>query len=339
MSCTAYLMKLIRLPKMDKNMMDTIAWSGATALSPRHQATSPSVEQNIVVGGTSFTRAYVYVNGIRMHYLISGDGAHPVLLVHGFPGSWRNWAVLMGPLVRAGYTPIVPDYRGAGETDISESGYDKKSMAHDLHELVTHLNIKQVDIVGHDMGLMIAYAYGALYPDETKRIILMDGFIPGIPGWETAYNGDPQARIASKWHFRFFGKTALTMIQGQERTYLDMFFDDFVFPGNDTMPDEVRVALVKDYSQPGRMEAAFKLYSAWIEHDVSDNQAYANNKLTVPVLTIGGDHSRGNTLAEQVRCITTQPYSFILHNTGHWVLEEKTQATCEAVLAFLRDKT
>lgn len=99
-------------------MMDTIAWSGAIALSSRHQATSPSVEQNIVVGGASFTRAYVYVNGIRMHYLISGDGANPVLLVHGFPGSWRNWTVLMGPLVRAGYTPIVPDYREIGRAHV-----------------------------------------------------------------------------------------------------------------------------------------------------------------------------------------------------------------------------
>lgn len=318
--------------------MDTIAWSSGTALSSRHQATSPSVEQNTVVGGVSFTRTYTNVNGIRMHYLISGDGEHPVLLVHGFPGSWRNWEALMGPLVRAGYTPIVPDYRGAGETDISESGYDKKSMAHDLHELVTHLNIKQVDVVGHDIGLIIAYAYGALYSDETKRIILMDGFIPGIPGWETAYNGDPSVGIASKWHFRFFGETALSMVQGREETYLNMFFDNFVFSRNNAVSDSVRAALVKDYSRPGRMEAAFKLYSAWIEHDANDNQEFANHKLTVPVLTIGGDHSRGKTLAEQVKYITTQPYSFILHNTGHWVLEEKTQATCEAILAFLRDK-
>jgi pimeloyl-ACP methyl ester carboxylesterase len=323
---------------MDKKMRDTIAWSGVTPLSSRHQATSPPVEQNVVVEGALFTRGYVYVNGIRMHYLISGNGENPVLLVHGFPGSWRNWEALMGPLVRAGYTPIVPDYRGAGETDISESGYDKKSMAHDLHELVIHLNIKQVDVVGHDMGLIIAYAYGALYPGETKRIILMDGFIPGIPGWEAAYNGDPSAGIASKWHFRFFGETALAMIQGREEIYLNMFFDNFVFSRNNAVSDSVRAALVKDYSRPGRMEAAFKLYSAWIEHDVNDNQEFASHKLTVPVLTIGGDHSRGNTLAEQVKYITTQPYAFILHNTGHWVLEEKTQATCEAILAFLRDK-
>ncbi len=208
-------------------------------------------------------------------------------------------------------------------------------MAHDLHELVTLLNIKQVDIIGHDMGLIIAYAYGALYPDETKHIILMDGFIPGIPGWETAYNGNIEAGVASKWHFRFFGKTALSMIQRQEKTYLDMFFDNFVFAGNGTVREEVRQALVEDYSRPGRMEAAFKLYSAWVEHDVKDNLAFAQNKLTVPLLTIGGDNSRGKTLAEQALHIATQPHSLILVNTGHWVLEEQPQATRDAILTFL----
>ncbi|WP_233839816.1 MULTISPECIES: alpha/beta fold hydrolase [Pseudomonas] len=321
---------------MDKKLMNTIAWSGVTAVSSQRHATSPSLEQGgIVVDGVLFTRAHAQVNGIRLHYLMSGNGEHPVLLVHGFPGSWRSWETLMGPLVRAGFTPIVPDYRGAGETDISTGGYDKKSMAHDLHQLVSLLNIKQVDIIGHDMGLIIAYAYGALYPDETKHIILMDGFIPGIPGWETAYNGNIEAGVASKWHFRFFGKTALSMIQRQEKTYLDMFFDNFVFAGNGTVREEVRQALVEDYSRPGRMEAAFKLYSAWVEHDVNDNLAFAQNKLTVPLLTIGGDNSRGKTLAEQALHIATQPHSLILVNTGHWVLEEQPQATRDAILTFL----
>ncbi|WLH13216.1 alpha/beta hydrolase [Pseudomonas hefeiensis] len=324
---------------MDKKLMNTIAWSGTTAVSSQRQATSSSVEHSsIVVDGVTCTRAYAYVNGIRLHYLMSGNGERPVLLVHGFPGSWRSWEALMGPLVRAGFTPIVPDYRGAGETDISTGGYDKRSMADDLHELVTLLNIKQVDIVGHDMGLIIAYAYAALYPNETQHIILMDGFIPGVPGWETAYNGNPAAGIASKWHFRFFGKTAMSLIQGQEMTYLDMFFDDFVFEGNNKVSDEVRAALVNDYSRPGRMEAAFKLYSAWIENDANDNQEFSKNTLTAPLLTIGGDHSRGKTLAEQATHITTQPHSLILKNTGHWVLEEQTQATREAILAFLHNR-
>ncbi|MCI0992972.1 alpha/beta fold hydrolase [Pseudomonas corrugata] len=293
---------------------------------------------NIVVDGATFRSEYANVNGIRMHYLVSGNGEQPVLLIHGFPGSWRNWKSLMGRLLRAGYTPIVPDYRGAGETDISKDGYDKKNMARDLHELVAVLKLGRLDIVGHDMGLIVAYAYGALYPHETKHIILMDGFVPGLPGWEIPYNGNPANGTASKWHFRFFGETALKMIRGQEKTYLDMFFDEFVYPGNPKVDDEVRNALVMDYSRPGRMEAAFKLYSAWVESDANDNQAFAQNKLAVPVLTIGGDHSRGKTLAEQVNHISYRPHSLILQNTGHWVLEEKAQATAQAILDFLQDR-
>ncbi|WP_371134738.1 alpha/beta fold hydrolase [Pseudomonas sp. Q11] len=315
--------------------MNTIAWSSRAAASSKLHAMPSSEPNSVVVNGATFTHAYASVNGIRLHYLMGGDGKHPVLLVHGFPGSWRSWEPLMGALVHAGFTAIVPDYRGAGETDISVGGYDKKSMARDLHELVTLLSIKRVDIIGHDMGLIIAYAYGALYPAETGHIVLMDGFIPGVPGWEVAYNGDPAAGIASKWHFRFFGKVALSLIQGQEKTYLDMFFDDFVLARNAKVSNEVRQALVQDYSRPGRMEAAFKLYSTWVEHDANDNLEFSKNKLTAPLLTIGGDHSRGKTLAEQALYIATQPHSLILVDTGHWVLEEQTQATHEAILAFL----
>ncbi|MGN8275493.1 alpha/beta fold hydrolase [Pseudomonas sp. SMV71] len=309
-----------------------------TGMSAQLQAATPTTEsESVLIDGAAFKSEYADVNGIRLHYLVSGNGAKPVLLVHGFPGSWRNWEALMGRLVRAGYTPVVPDYRGAGETEVSASGYDKKNMALDLHELIKTLKMKQVDIVGHDMGLIVAYAYGALYPRETKHMVLMDGFIPGIPGWEVPYNGNPQTGLSSKWHFRFYGSTAEKMIRGKEKIYLDMFFDEFVYEGNPKVSAEVRDVLVADYSRPGRMEAAFKLYSAWVEHDANDNQAFAENKLTIPVLTIGGDHSRGKTLSEQVQHITTQPHSLILQNTGHWVLEEKAEATSGAILDFLQE--
>ncbi|WP_434704704.1 alpha/beta fold hydrolase [Pseudomonas sp. Z1-12] len=323
---------------MDKKLMETITWSGIVSTSSRPHGITAAGEPKVVVDDVKLTHAYAHVNGICLHYVMSGDGEQPVLLIHGFPGSWRNWEPLIGPLVRAGFTPIIPDFRGAGETDISSDGYDKKNMAHDLHELVMHLKLQQVDVVGHDMGLVIAYAYAALYPNDTKHVILMDGFLPGIPGWESAYNGDLATGVASKWHFRFFGKTATAMIKGQEKTYLDMFFDDFVFDGNDKVPDEVRQALVTDYTRPGRMEAAFKLYSAWVEHDAKDNLEFSRNKLTGPVLTIGGDHSRGRTLAEQATFIAAQPHSLTLINTGHWLLEEQPQATRDAILAFLRYK-
>lgn len=329
------LEKKMFIAKLHETLMGVFISLGLMSLAPQLHAATTSAT-TVIVDGATFKSAYANVNDLRMHYLIGGDGKKPVLLIHGFPGSWRSWEDLMGKLVHAGYTPIVPDYRGAGETDITNGGYDKKTMAHDLHELVTGLNLKQVDVIGHDMGLIIAYAYGALYPEETKHIILMDGFIPGLPGWETAYNGNPSTGTASKWHFRFFGKTAEKMIQGQERAYLDMFFDDFVFEQNKKVSSEVREALVKDYSRPGRMEAAFKLYAAWVESDAKDNQAFAQNKLNIPVLTIGGDRSRGKTLAEQVKYVTTDPHALVLKDTAHWVLEEQNQDTSEAILDFLK---
>lgn len=290
----------------------------------------------ITVDEVGFEQRYATVNGTRLHYLIAGDGARPVLLIHGFPGSWRNWELLMGRLVQAGYTAIVPDYRGAGESDLAEGGYDKKNMARDLHELMAGLNLGKADIIGHDMGLIIAYAYAAQFPQDTRKLVLMDGFLPGIPGWEVPYSGNPSAGITSKWHFRFFGKTALKLLDGREQIYLDMFFDDFALKGNSTVSTEVREALLADYSRPGRMEAAFKLYSAWVDHDAADNQAFAKQKLAMPLLTLGGSHSRGKTLAEQATQIADEPQSQIVSNAAHWVLEEQTETTRKAIFDFLK---
>ncbi|MCL6704235.1 alpha/beta hydrolase [Pseudomonas sp. T1.Ur] len=127
---------------MDKQLMNTIAWSGRTPLSPKHHAPWPCAEHNsVVVGGVVFTQAYTCVNGIRLHSLKSGNGEHPILLVHGFPAGSQGWESLMEALVRAGFTPMIADSLSAGETDIPLDGYDKKSMARDLRELLTLLTL------------------------------------------------------------------------------------------------------------------------------------------------------------------------------------------------------
>jgi len=194
---------------MDEKLIKTIAWSGRAAISSKHATASSAEPNSVVVDGATFTHGYVSVNGIRLHYLMGGDGERPVLLVHGFPGSWRSWEPLMGALVHAGFTPLVPDYRGAGETDISVGGYDKKSMAHDLHELATLLNIKQVDIIGHDMGLIIAYAYGALYPDETGHIVLMVGLFRAFLDGNLPITGIPQPALPANGIFASLAKRPL----------------------------------------------------------------------------------------------------------------------------------
>lgn len=197
----------------------------------------------------------------------------------------------MGQLVNAGYTAIVPDFRGAGESSAPASGYDKKTMSQDLHALVRSLKFNKVAVIGHDMGLPIGYAYAAQFPDEVSKLVLMDAFLPGVAGWEQSYDGRP-----GKWHFRFFGDTALQLLQGRERIYLDMFWNDFIVPGNAGMPMEERDAITADYIRPGRMAAAFSLYSTWVSHDSTDNLGFLKQKLNIPVLSIGGDHSRGKDI-------------------------------------------
>lgn len=160
------------------------------------------------IDGVQFEHGYVAVNGdgVQIHYLTAGDRRRPVLLIHGFPGSWRSWKPLMGRLVKQGYTVIVPDFRGAGESSAPSTGYDKKTMAQDMRALVSSLGFKEVAVVGHDIGLSIAYAYAAQFPDEVKKLVLMDAFFPGIAGWEQSYDGRP-----GKWHFRFFGDSPLQL--------------------------------------------------------------------------------------------------------------------------------
>jgi pimeloyl-ACP methyl ester carboxylesterase len=285
-----------------------------------------------VIDGVKFEQRFAEVNGIQMHYLIAGDGRKPVLLIHGFPGDWRNWKLIMGKLVNQGYTAVVPDFRGAGKSSAPSSGYDKKTMAQDMHALMRSLGFKETAIVGHDIGTNIAYLYAAQFPGEVKKLVLMDSFLPGIPGWEQGYDGRP-----GKWHFRFFGDTALQLVKGRERTYVDMFWNEFVVPGNPSVPEADRATLAKDYAREGRMKVAFALYSTWPINDAPDNQAYATKKLEIPVLSIGGDHSRGKTLAEQMPQIAENPQSLIIKNSGHFVLEEKTDETSAAIFKFLKD--
>lgn len=287
----------------------------------------------VTVDGVEFQHRYASVNDVRLHYLIAGTGQKPVLLIHGFPGDWRNWMLLMGTLASQGYTVVVPDFRGAGESSLPAGGYDKKTIAQDLHELMNSLGLRQPAVIGHDIGLNIAYLYAAQFPLDVSKVVLMDAFLPGIPGWEQAYDGRP-----GKWHFRFFGDTALQLVKGRERLYLDMFWNDFVMPGNPSVPEADRIALATGYSRPGRMEAAFALYSTWPTNDAADNQAYAVNRLRMPVLSIGGEYSRGKTLAEQMPLIAANAQSLIVKNAAHFVLEEKTEETRAAILAFLADQ-
>src|SRR6478735_4258766 len=233
--------------------------------------------------------------GLRLHYVRTGDGPRTIVLLHGFPQTSREWDTVTPGLVNAGYTVIAPDYRGAGHSWRPAGGYDKRTMARDIHRLVrNHLQIEgRLVLAGHDIGLMVAYAYAQRYRDELSHLILVDAPLPGTAVFDRLRN-DPRV-----WHFAFHGARDLPelLVQGRERQYLQYFFDARTTDPSATDVDEY----AKAYSAPGAMRAGFELYRAF-DQDAEDNRAalQVNGKLDVPVLAIGGEISTTGRLMEEM---------------------------------------
>ena len=159
------------------------------------------------------------VNGVKLHYLVAGKG-DPVVLLHGFAETSHMWLPLIAKLADK-HTVIAPDLRGFGQSSSPEDGYTKKAMAQDIHALVKSLKYDRIRLVGHDIGLMVAYAYAAQYPAEVDRVVLMEAFLPGVGDWNHVF------LLRDLWHFHFFGKTPLALVTGRERIYLEHFWNDF----------------------------------------------------------------------------------------------------------------
>jgi pimeloyl-ACP methyl ester carboxylesterase len=238
------------------------------------------------------------------------------------------WRPLM-QLLAADFTMIAPDLPGIGDSDIPSDGLDMTRAATRLHDLVKQIAPGKPAVVGHDIGLMVAYAYAAQFSGDVNRLALMDAFLPGVDGWETIYN-DPGI-----WHFRFNGPTPEALVQGRERIYFEHFWNDFAADGARSLSEADRQAYAAAYARPGRMRAAWAYFVSF-QQAARDFSGFAQTKLTFPVLSIGGDKANGAALARQVRLVATNTKSVTLPNTGHWVMEENPQATTDALRSFLR---
>ena len=265
------------------------------------------------------------IDGVQLHYLTAGHGP-TVILLHGYAETSRMWKPII-PLLAEKFTVIAPDLPGIGDSAIPANGLDMKTSAIRIHALARSLGVEKARVVGHDIGLMVAYAYAALFPAEVEKLVVMDAFLPGVAGWEPIYNG-------STWHFRFFGPTPEALVQGRERIFFEHFWNDFAADKTRSVPEADRKAYTEAYSKPGRMRAGWA-YFASLPQLAKDFAHLSQTKLTMPVLTIGGDKSLGNELAQQMKLVATDVTSIVLKDTGHWVLEERPKETTDALVKFL----
>jgi pimeloyl-ACP methyl ester carboxylesterase len=271
--------------------------------------------------------------GLRLHYVMDGDGPRTIVLLHGFPQTWWQWHRVIPALADAGFRVVAPDCRGAGHSWRPPAGYDKVTVAGDIQRLLReHLAIEgPIVLVGHDIGLMVAYAYAQAYRDELSHLVIVDAPLPGTDVFDRL-RSDPRV-----WHFAFHGARDIAemLVAGKERQYLQSFFNARVFDPSAISEADLDV-YVSAYSAPGAMRAGFELYRAF-DQDAEDNRAALarNGKLTLPVLAMGGEISTSGALVEEMmREVAEDVTGMRVPRTAHWVPEENPEAFVRAVLDF-----
>jgi pimeloyl-ACP methyl ester carboxylesterase len=279
----------------------------------------------------AFAGRHMAVSGGTQYVRVGGQGA-AVLLLHGFGDTGDMWVPLAEILVK-NRTVIVPDLRGMGLSSHQDGGYEKTAQARDLAGILDELKVDDFALVTHDIGNMVGYALAALCPARLTRWVVMDAPLPGIGHW------DDQLKNPKTWHFNFRGPDVERLVAGRERILLDRFYNELsATPAS--IDEATRAHYAALYARPGAIHDAFSGQFAAFAQDAIDNQKLlAQGKLELPVLAIGGDHSYGAHLAEEVGFAGTDVRAAVITNSGHWIMEEQPQQAIALIVPFLDEKT
>jgi pimeloyl-ACP methyl ester carboxylesterase len=269
----------------------------------------------------------IALGDVTVHVRIGGSGP-AVVLLHGYGDTGDMWAPLAAELA-SGHTVIVPDLRGLGLSSKPASGYDKKTQARDVAGVLDALQIKRADLVTHDIGNMVGFAFAAAYPERVTRFVIMDAPVPGVGPWEEILKNP------LLWHFRFGGPDMERLVAGRERIYLDRFWNDFSADPK-RWTEEMRNHYAALYALPGAMHAGFSQFAAF-DQDAIDNRAWlaAGGRLKMPILAVGGEKSFGLQMAEVIKSAADNMQGISIPDSGHWLMEEQPRATIAAIRSFL----
>ncbi|GAB3436185.1 alpha/beta fold hydrolase [Flindersiella endophytica] len=278
----------------------------------------------------TFSHHFTDVDEVRLHMVAGGpaDGV-PVLLLHGWPQTWYAWRKVLPALADAGQHTIAVDYRGAGDSSRPPGGYDKATMAQDVRQLLDRLGLDRVHLVARDIGLMVAYALAAQWPERVRSLTMLDVPVPGTPAWEQAKQ-DPQT-----WHFGLHRQrdVAELLVGGREYAYLSTFYRERTKVAGAITDDDLAVYAAA-YAQPGALRAGFELYRAF-EADEVRFADFVSNKLPMPVLAMGGELDNGTLIGEMAGQLAEDVTSRVVPGGGHWTPEENPDFLLRELMEFL----
>ena len=275
----------------------------------------------------SFKTRTISANGAQIFVRVGGQGP-AVVLLHGYGETGDMWAPLAARLARD-HTVIVPDLRGMGLSSHPAGGYDKKTQAGDVAAVLDALTVDKVELVTHDIGNMVGYAFAAEQPERVTKFALLDAPLPGVGPW------DEILKSPLLWHFRFGGPDMERLVKGRERIYLDRFWNEFSADPK-SFDEASRRHYARLYALPGAMHSGFEQFKAF-DQDAIDNRAFvAKGMLPMPVLAVGGEKSFGPTMAVVMRAAATNVQEVVIPHCGHWLMEENPTATVSAIVDFLQ---
>ena len=273
-----------------------------------------------------FRTQEIATNGTTLHVRVGGSGP-AVVLLHGYGETGDMWGPLAAELARD-HTVVTPDLRGMGLSAAALDGFGKKNEAEDVAGVMDALHIDRADVVAHDIGNMVAFAFATAHPERTARLVVMDAPVPGVGPWEEILKNP------LLWHFRFGGPDMERLVAGRERIYLDRFWNEFSADPK-RFSEAARRHYASLYAQPGRMHAGFRQIAAFDQDAIDNRAALAHGRLKMPVLAVGGDHSFGTTMAFVMRFAADDVREAVIADAGHWLMEEQPGATVAAIRAFL----
>jgi pimeloyl-ACP methyl ester carboxylesterase len=287
---------------------------------------------------TKFTSHFAFVNGIRLHYVMGGKG-DPLVLLHGWPHSWYQWHRVL-PALAEHYTVIAPDIRGFGESSKPVYGYDSRTEAEDIYQLVNKLGFQRVFFAGADWGLPVAYAYACAHPEDVRRIINLDATLPGF-GWEdlAEYTSETSRQGGGIWHFMFNAVPDLpeALIADREKIFISYFYKRYSFNPTGISEEEID-EYVRCYSAPGAVRASLGLYRA-IYESAEQNRENAKTKLKMPVLAIGASHGLGSRPIDSMKAVAENVRGTVVENCGHFIPQEQPEYLVAQILDFLGEES
>ncbi|MBI6666640.1 alpha/beta hydrolase [Pseudomonas syringae] len=271
--------------------------------------------------------------GVRIRYGVAGTGHKPVLLIHGYPETAIAWRRIVRPLVEQGYKVIAPDVRGAGGSSRPLHGYDKSTMAQDCSVVLRDAGVlERALIVGHDIGLMIAYAFARKYPESTRGIAVLDAPLPGTAAFDQVSLDDRRV-----WHFHFHQAPDIpeALTAGKEAYYLERFWHDLAYDAG-AIDEVTKASYISSFSGPGGMRAGFELYRSFAaDAEFNRAQLAARGKTKIPVLALAGESSAFSTIMKSMMEEVAEKVSFaVISNAGHWLAEENPSAVAHAMINF-----